>query len=84
VCNAIFDPGIYYINGDFSAKSNSCLRPSGAPDQAGATDALGGVIFYFTGGGAVNWMFQPAEIAGRPVALKVLLGIRLAMPRRHS
>jgi hypothetical protein len=30
-----------------------------------------------------NWMFQPAEIAGRPVALKVLLGIRLAMPRSH-
>jgi len=25
-----------------------------------------------------GWMFQPAEINGKPVALKILLGIRLA------
>ena len=54
-CVAIFDPGVYYINGDFKAKSNSCLRPSGAPDLAAFSGiAEGGVIFYFTGGGAVN------------------------------
>ncbi len=28
-----------------------------------------------------NWIFEPAQIDGQPVALKVLLGIRLAMPR---
>lgn len=27
-----------------------------------------------------NWIFEPAQIDGRPVALKVLLGIRLAIP----
>ena len=25
-----------------------------------------------------NWTFQPAQIDGKPVALKILLGIRLA------
>jgi hypothetical protein len=28
-----------------------------------------------------HWIFEPARIDGHPVALKVLLGIRLAMPR---
>ncbi len=27
-----------------------------------------------------HWMFEPAQIDGRPVALKILLGIRLAVP----
>ncbi len=27
-----------------------------------------------------NWIFEPAQIDGQPVALKVLLGIRLTMP----
>ena len=31
-----------------------------------------------------NWMFQPAELAGRPVSLKVLLGIRFAVPHIHQ
>jgi putative Flp pilus-assembly TadE/G-like protein len=48
-CTAIFDPGLYFINGDFKVDANSCLRPSGAPG-----DGTGGVIFYFSGGGAVN------------------------------
>lgn len=28
-----------------------------------------------------HWMFQPAQIDGQPVPLKILLGIRLAIPR---
>jgi len=28
-----------------------------------------------------HWMFEPAQIDGRPVALKILLGIRLAVSR---
>jgi putative Flp pilus-assembly TadE/G-like protein len=48
-CTAIFDPGVYIIQGDFSVVSNSCLRPSGA-----AGDGSGGVMFYFTGGGSVS------------------------------
>ncbi len=28
-----------------------------------------------------NWIFEPAQIDGQPVALKVLFGIRLTMPR---
>ena len=49
MCTAIFDPGVYYINGNFTVDSNSCLRPSGAAGQG-----IGGVILYFTGGGTVN------------------------------
>ncbi len=48
-CSAIFDPGIYYVNGDFTADSNSCLRPSGAPELDPA-NPYGGVIIYVTGG----------------------------------
>jgi len=48
-CTAIFDPGIYYIHGDFTADSNSCLRPSGGPEQNPA-NPVGGVMIYVTGG----------------------------------
>ncbi len=48
-CTAIFDPGVYIIQGQFTVQSNSCLRPSGA-----AGDGTGGVMFYFTNGGSVN------------------------------
>lgn len=46
-CNAIFDPGVYYLQGDFTVDSNSCLRPSGA-----VGDGSGGTMFFFQG--AVN------------------------------
>jgi hypothetical protein len=42
---AVFAPGLYYLDGDFVADANSCLRPS---DTAG--NASGGVIFYFHAG----------------------------------
>jgi hypothetical protein len=29
-----------------------------------------------------NWTFEPAQIDGKPVALKILLGIRFAPPAR--
>src|SRR5229473_1696515 len=48
-CTAIFDPGVYIIQGNLSIVSNSCLRPSGA-----LGDGTGGVILYFTGGGSVS------------------------------
>lgn len=48
-CTAIFDPGVYIIQGDFSVVANSCLRPSGA-----LGDGTGGIMFYFTGGGSVS------------------------------
>jgi len=41
---AIFDPGIYYLTGDFSADQNTCLRPSTA-----VGDGSGGTMFYFSG-----------------------------------
>jgi len=46
---AIFDPGIYYIVGGFSADSNSCLRPSTAQG-----DGSGGTMFYFADTNSVN------------------------------
>jgi Flp pilus assembly protein TadG len=48
-CTAIFDPGVYIIQGTFNVQSNSCLRPSGA-----LGDGTGGVMFYFTNGGSVT------------------------------
>jgi Putative Flp pilus-assembly TadE/G-like len=42
---AIFDPGVYYLDGDFVANANSCLRPSTA-----VGDGSGGTIFYFNTG----------------------------------
>lgn len=41
---AIFDPGVYFVAGSFSADSNSCLRPSTATG-----DGTGGTMFYFSG-----------------------------------
>jgi putative Flp pilus-assembly TadE/G-like protein len=45
---AIFQGGVYALNG-FTAVDNSCLRPSTVDAQG-----IGGTMFYFTGGGAVN------------------------------
>jgi len=42
---AVFVPGIYYLDGGFSANDNSCLRPS---DQVG--DGNGGSVFYLNSG----------------------------------
>ncbi len=53
-CTAIFDPGVYYIRGDFTADSNSCLRPSGAADVDPVGNPYAGVMLYLTGGGSVN------------------------------
>jgi hypothetical protein len=41
---AVFDPGLYYLGGNLSANSNSCLRPSTATG-----DGSGGTLFYFSG-----------------------------------
>jgi hypothetical protein len=46
---SIFDPGIYYIVGGFSANSNSCMRPSTA-----VGDGSGGTMFYFADANSVN------------------------------
>ena len=41
---AIFDPGLYYLDGGLALKSNSMVRPSSATG-----DGSGGTIFYLTG-----------------------------------
>jgi len=77
-CNAIFDPGIYYVAGNFTVDSNSCLRPSGA-----LGDGSGGVMFYFTGGGSVSVdsnsgskCTQPFLTAGYPGTASLANGIK--------
>jgi hypothetical protein len=45
---AVFDPGIYYLGGDFAANSSSCLRPSNS------TGGIGGTMFYFSGTATLN------------------------------
>lgn len=39
---AIFDPGVYYVQGEMSLGPNSCVQPSTAPG-----DGSGGTVFYF-------------------------------------
>ncbi len=46
---AVFDPGIYYLDGDFKADANSCLRTSKLTG-----DGSGGTMFYFSGTGTLN------------------------------
>src|SRR5205823_14615797 len=41
---AIFDPGLYYLNGGLGLMSNSMVRPSSATG-----DGSGGTVFYVTG-----------------------------------
>jgi hypothetical protein len=40
---AVFEPGIYYLDGDFFAGNDSCLRPGDS------TQRIGGTVFYFRG-----------------------------------
>ena len=47
---AIFDPGLYYLDGSFTAAANSCVRPSTATG-----DGSLGTIFYFNGTGTVDF-----------------------------
>jgi hypothetical protein len=46
---AIFDPGLYYLNGDLDLRSNSIVRPGTGPG-----DGHGGVTFYFKGTNTVH------------------------------
>ncbi|MGH9436673.1 MAG: pilus assembly protein TadG-related protein, partial [Terriglobia bacterium] len=46
---AIFDPGLYYLNGGLDLQANSTVRPSTA-----AGDGSGGTIFYFKGAGSIS------------------------------
>src|SRR5216684_2649832 len=46
---AVFDPGVYYLDGDFKADANSCLRPSTA-----VGDGSGGTMFYFADTNSIN------------------------------
>ena len=46
---SLFEPGIYYVIGGFSADANSCIRPS---TQVG--DGSGGTMFYFADTNSVN------------------------------
>jgi hypothetical protein len=79
-CTAIFDPGVYYVNGDFTVDANSCLRPSGA-----LGDGSGGVTFYFAGVGAVSVSANsgskcttPFVTAGYAGTSSLLYGIKCA------
>ncbi|HEX3738406.1 MAG TPA: pilus assembly protein TadG-related protein [Terriglobales bacterium] len=44
---AVFEPGIYYLDGDFVAGASSCLRPGG-------DTGIGGTFFYFSGSNTLN------------------------------
>jgi len=45
----LFDPGIYYMQSDLSADSQTCIRPG-----TGTDDGSGGSMFYFSGTHTLN------------------------------
>ena len=53
---AVFLPGIYYLGGNLSAGTDSCLRPAYAVSNPGtaAGDGSGGTTFYFAGTATVR------------------------------
>jgi hypothetical protein len=62
---AVFLPGLYYLNADLSADSNSCLRPAYARSLSGAAgDGSGGTIFYFRGTAANPATLQVTSNSG--------------------
>jgi hypothetical protein len=50
---AIFREGLYYLGGDLSADSSSCLRVS--TNTSSGSNHIGGVIFYFASGATLNF-----------------------------
>jgi len=55
---AIFDPGVYYVDGGLALDANSVVRPS---IYAGVSpNNIGGAIFYLTG---TNWAVAVRELA---------------------
>jgi hypothetical protein len=63
---AVFEPGIYYLDGDFFAGNRSCLRPG-----SGTGGDIGGTLFYLHGSstldvtsssGALRQRSQPGNV----------------------
>jgi hypothetical protein len=58
---AVFEPGIYYLDGDFIADNHSCLRPgSGTPGD------IGGTLFYLNGSSTLNIKSQSGGLRQPP------------------
>ena len=58
---AVFEPGIYYLDGDFIADNHSCLRPGhGTPGD------IGGTLFYLHGSSTVNIKSQSGGLREPP------------------
>jgi Putative Flp pilus-assembly TadE/G-like len=56
---AVFEPGIYYLDGDFAAGPHSCLRPSPATGVGGVGS---GTLFYLHGGHTLSVSPQSGEL----------------------
>ncbi len=57
------------------------MNPSGQLEQVSVKQSPEGQLVGPLVEALSHWIFQPAEIDGRPIALKILLGIRLAPDR---
>jgi len=68
---AVFDPGVYYLDGDFKADAQSCLRPSTA-----VGDGSGGTMFYFSGTGTLNIGANSGTLSNCQTALVSLSQLR--------
>lgn len=58
---AVFEPGIYYLDGDFIADNHSCLRPG-----RGTAGDIGGTMFYLHGTSALNIKSQSGMLREPP------------------
>ncbi len=66
---ALFVPGVYYMDGDFTAQAQSCLRPS---PQVG--DGSGGTFFYFNTGTLAVDANSGNTTNGCPATLSTTIG----------
>ena len=58
---AVFEPGIYYLDGDFVADNHSCLRPG-----LGTPGNIGGTLFYLHGSSTVSMKSQSGQLREPP------------------
>jgi hypothetical protein len=68
---AVFDPGVYYLDGDLKADAQSCLRPSTA-----AGNGSGGTMFYFSGTGTLNIGANSGTLSNCQTAVLPLTRVR--------
>lgn len=58
---AVFEPGVYYLDGDFIADNHSCMRPG-----SGAAGDIQGTLFYLHGSSTITINSQSGRLRQPP------------------